>query len=112
MTLEELKVVISATIQPLKEAMNKAKAEVKNATGEMDKQVEKTKKSFFSGFGKGKISPIIDTSGLEDKILDKTNEADIIDKRLKLLEENYKSLRKNLIVLLILIVEINLKKRL
>lgn len=53
----------------------------------MDKQVEKTKKSFFSGFGKGKISPTIDTSGLEDKILDKTNEADIIDKKIEIYQK-------------------------
>lgn len=96
MTLEELKVVISATIQPLKEAMNKAKAEVKNATGEMDKQVEKTKKSFFSGFGKGKISPTIDTSGLEDKILDKTNEADIIDKKIEITRKELQKLKEEL----------------
>lgn len=94
MTLEELKVVISATIQPLKEAMNKAKAEVKNATGEMGRQVEKTKKSFFSGFGKGKISPTIDTSGLEDKILDKTNEADIIDKKIEITRRELQKLKE------------------
>ena len=94
MTLEELKVVISATIQPLKEAMNKAKAEVKNATGEMGRQVEKTKKSFFSGFGKGKISPTIDTSGLEDKILDKTNEADMIDKKIEITRRELQKLKE------------------
>lgn len=89
MTLEELKVVISATIQPLKEAMNKAKAEVKNATGEMDKQVEKTKKSFFSGF-KGKISPTVDTSAIENM----KNEVDILNKKISMHQESLSNLKQ------------------
>lgn len=89
MTLEELKVVISATIQPLKDAMNKAKAEVKNATGEMDKQVEKTKKSFFSGF-KGKISPTVDTSAIENM----KNEVDILNKKISMHQESLSNLKQ------------------
>lgn len=90
MTLEELKVVISATLQPLKEAMNKAKAEVKNATGEMDKQVEKTKKSFFSGFNKGKISPTVDTSAIGTM----ENEVDILNKKISMHEETLSKLKQ------------------